>query len=847
MMNIMFRNSNADIGRELASQDYKAHTVRNRMAVLAVVLTTVLLTVVFTVGFGMVRTVSLAASAAPGPGADGNCVYGDYEVLEKVRELPQVEWAAFVRRCSSTYLHNKEFASVETRLFAADRVHYEKNMVDLIAGKYPEKPNEILIPDTMSEQLGLGEEVGIAYPLVVVVRENGGDVEKEIPMTVCGYYKNPLENVKNIYAEIYTDESFIETYNPELSAKRDIIYIKLNNLEFFRFGYDKEEKISEVAELSGADNGGYKMSDLSIIVIVPVFIVAFMIMSCGYFFIYNVFDISVRNDIRFYGELKTIGMTSKQLKGMLLFQMNRIALTGIAAGGLAGFLIGSISGKMIVPVFMDGISGYYQSAGFVETFIFSTVFSWLTVYISTMKPFKIACHISPVEAARYGGKKKKGIFSVLSFALSGILFLVVYTLSMGYDVDVMKERYNETDFRVTHRGSTWAMSEAYMPISGEMVERLEKLPFAENFRVYYEARVKPDYVERDGEIDMYLSSMGEITKEGEIAEDIGIYNECLEEVSNYRIVESERGNYRVGVMGMEAEYLSAEEKYFRVIEGKMDAEKFAEGGYMIYQRGPEWAVSNKKAEYSVHAGDEVRIIFYDDRADRYVEKNFVVMAVITHADPYGTSNIQGRNIILDDETFKSIYSGYEDLIGKICFDGSGRAAEFSDEKEEYEAVWQIIEEEGNLQMYFQSKYEDGMHFTEKKRVIGILGMFLAGMVGLIGIANVVNTVSTDVFARRLEYAAMQSIGMTRKQMKRDIFGKYARYIFLASGLAAVSGAALTYALGMNPLFTGFSAGTFLQALALLLAFAVLLCTWMTRILTNMMNKQSVVERLRSII
>lgn len=862
MMNIMFRNSNADIGRELASEDYKAHTVRNRMAVLAVVLTTVLLTVVFTVGFGMVRTVSLATSAAPGPGADGNCVYGDYEVLEKVRELPQVEWAAFVRRCSSTYLHNKEFASVETRLFAADRVHYEKNMVDLIAGKYPEKPNEILIPDTMSEQLGLGEEVGIAYPLVVVVRENGGDVEKEIPMTVCGYYKNPLENVKNIYAEIYTDESFIETYNPELSAKRDIIYIKLNNLEFFRFGYDKEEKISEVAELSGADNGGYKMSDLSIIVIVPVFIVAFMIMSCGYFFIYNVFDISVRNDIRFYGELKTIGMTSKQLKGMLLFQMNRIALTGIAAGGLAGFLIGSISGKMIVPVFMDGISGYYQSAGFVETFIFSTVFSWLTVYISTMKPFKIACHISPVEAARYGGKKKKGIFSVLSFALSGILFLVVYTLSMGYDVDVMKERYNETDFRVTHRGSTWAMSEAYMPISGEMVERLEKLPFAENFRVYYEARVKPDYVERDGEIDMYLSSMGEITKEGEIAEDIGIYNECLEEVSNYRIVESERGNYRVGVMGMEAEYLSAEEKYFRVIEGKMDAEKFAEGGYMIYQRGPEWAVSNKKAEYSVHAGDEVRIIFYDDRADRYVEKNFVVMAVITHADPYGTSNIQGRNIILDDETFKSIYSGYEDLIGKICFDGSGRAAEdsatqdsagqrnaaeFSDEKEEYEAVWQIIEEEGNLQMYFQSKYEDGMHFTEKKRVIGILGMFLAGMVGLIGIANVVNTVSTDVFARRLEYAAMQSIGMTRKQMKRDIFGKYARYIFLASGLAAVSGAALTYALGMNPLFTGFSAGTFLQALALLLAFAVLLCTWMARILTNMMNKQSVVERLRSII
>lgn len=854
MMNMMFRNSNAGIEKELAAEDYKAHTVRNRVAMMAVVLTTVLLTVVFTVGFSMVRTVSLATSAAPGPGADGNLVYGDYEVLEKVRELPQVEWAAFVRRCSSTYLHNKEFAAVETRLFAADRVHYEKNMVDLIAGEYPKKPNEVLVPDTMSEQLGLGEEVGIVYPLVVVIRENGEDVEKEIPMTVCGYYKNPLENVKNIYAEVYTDESFIETYNPELSANRDIIYVKLNNLDFFRFGHDKEEKMDEVMELSGAKNRGYKTSDLSIFVIIPVFVVVLMIMFCGYFFIYNVFDISVMNDIRFYGELKTIGMTSRQLRSMLLFQMNRIALAGIAVGSFVGFLVGSIAGKVIVPLFMEGISGYYQSGGFVEVFIFSAVFSWITVYISTMKPFKIACQISPVEAVRYGGKKKKGVFSVLSFALSGILFLVVYTLSMGYDIDVMKERYNETDFRVTHRGSMWALDEAYMPVRREMVERLAELPFVENFRVYYEARVKPDYIEEDGEIYMYLSSMGEIAKEGEIAKDIGVYNECLEEGSYYRIAESGRGNYKVGVMGMEAEYLSAEEKYFRVMEGEMNAEKFAEGGYMIYQRCGEWVnmVSNKEAEYPVHAGDHVKITFYDDRADRYVEKDFIVMAIIACTDPYGTSNIQNRNIILDDAIFKGIYSGYEDMVGKVCFDGSGETAEdgmpvFKEEKERYEAVYEIIEEEGNLQMYFQSKYDDGIHFTEEKRVIGFLGIFLAGMVGLIGIANVVNTVSTDVSARKLEYAAMQSIGMTKKQMKRDIFGKYARYVFLASGLAAVSGAVLTYVLGQSPLFTGFSIGAFLQALAVLFAFAVLLCAWMAHILTAVMNKQSVVERLRSIV
>ena len=293
---MMFGNLITGIEKELALEDYKVHTVRNRVAVLAVILTAVLLAVVFNVGLSLVHTVSLATAASPGPGADGNCVYGDYEILEKVRALPQVEWAAFVRRCSSTYLHNKEFAGVETRLFAADSVHYDKNKVELIVGKYPERPDEILVPDTMSEQLELGEKVGIVYPIVTVVRENGEDVEKEIPMTICGYYRNPLENIKNMYAEVYTHESFIHTYKPGLSPDGGIIYVKLNNLDFFRFGHDKEEKMDEVIELSGAKSRGYKMSDLSIVVIIPVFLMALMIMFCGYFLftMYSIFPLLMK-------------------------------------------------------------------------------------------------------------------------------------------------------------------------------------------------------------------------------------------------------------------------------------------------------------------------------------------------------------------------------------------------------------------------------------------------------------------------------------------------------------------------------------------------------------------------
>ena len=159
-MSIMFRNSNAALETELAAEDYKAHPVRNRLAVLAVALSTILLSVTFSAGIGFVQTAARSLGASPGPGCDSASILGDEEVLERVREQPQVDWAAYVRRCSSTRLHNKEFTPLDVYLFAADEVHYDKNMVNLIAGKYPRAADEILLSDTLSNRLGLDKRQG---------------------------------------------------------------------------------------------------------------------------------------------------------------------------------------------------------------------------------------------------------------------------------------------------------------------------------------------------------------------------------------------------------------------------------------------------------------------------------------------------------------------------------------------------------------------------------------------------------------------------------------------------------------------------------------------------------------
>lgn len=854
-MRFMFQNSNAGLERELAAEDYKAHPVRNRMAILAVALTTILICVVFTVGVGLVKAEILSFGASPGPGADSCCIYGDEEILAKVRELPQVDWAAYVKRCSATYLHNREFSGLEVRLFAADKVHYDKNMVELLAGDYPQKADEILLSDTMSERLGLDEKIGVEYSLTVMVQGEEEEIERVIPMTVCGYYKNPLKNISNIYEEIYTGSDFVQIYNPLLGEGYDQIYVKLNNLDFFKLGHDREEKLDEVNTLVGGNGSGHKMSDMSSGIMALILLIVLIIMFCGYIFIYNVFDISIVNDIRFYGELKTIGMTAWQLRRMLFYQMNRIAAWGIVIGSLIGYGVGQFAGKSIVSRFADGIAMYYQPAGAVESFALSAAFSWITVYISTKRPFHAACTISPVEASRYRGKQKKGVFSVLSFGISGILFLLVYTLSAGYQVDVMMERYNETDFRISHKAGLWQQEEAYSPISQELIAALEEQDFTENFSLIYQARTKPDFFLRNG-ICCHEVSLGEIGKEGKLAADMRSYNEnrTAKGDDNMGFPENARGNYRVSVVGVSPEYLARDEKYTEILEGAIEPEKFAVGEYMIYRR---LAIASKDRtfaltdgmDYQVHAGDKVTVSFYDDVAQRYVEKTYTIMAVVANNCMFGTPNTQMGNIIISNEEFCSIYSDHENLVSRICFDASGKfdSTNLEAGRAQYETVAEILEADGNLQLMLDAKYQDGAEFTEKKKTITIFGMFLAAIVGLIGIANLINTVTTDVMARKLEYAAMQSIGMTGKQMERDISTKYARYILISVGLAAVFGTFITYQAAGSPIFTGFSLSAFMQAFLLFLLFSVLLCAMMARILTKAMNRKSIVERLREVV
>ena len=116
-----------------------------------------------------------------------------------------------------------------------------------------------------------------------------------------------------------------------------------------------------------------------------------LILLTGYLIIYNVFHISVAGDIRFYGLLKTIGTTPRQLRRIIRTQALLLSLIGIPVGLLLGWLLGGILTPVIVAR-LDGVSSVVSVSPVL--FVGAALFALVTVLISCRRPGRLAGKVS---------------------------------------------------------------------------------------------------------------------------------------------------------------------------------------------------------------------------------------------------------------------------------------------------------------------------------------------------------------------------------------------------------------------------------------------------------------------
>lgn len=197
-------------------------------------------------------------------------------------------------------------------------------------------------------------------------------------------------------------------------------------------------------------NDAYGMATVNLSSMLPLVAGIAIIFIAGYLLIYNVFYISIAQDIRFYGMLKTLGTTARQIRKIVYRKAIKLSLMGIPIGLLLGWPIG----RLLLPAIVNMLTDDIRIVTTVNPLIFlvAIVFSAITVFISCQKPAVLAAKVSPMEALHYieqtGGKKKqrrskhistmmmaknnltrnkkKVMIVTLSFALSIVLLNSVY-------------------------------------------------------------------------------------------------------------------------------------------------------------------------------------------------------------------------------------------------------------------------------------------------------------------------------------------------------------------------------------------------------------------------------------
>lgn len=838
----MYENNNKKIINEIAKEQYKNHKLRNYISILAISLTAILITAMLTAGFSLLSTADNAMEQAPGPEAHGS-IEGGKEHFEKILKEKEIEWADFVEKCSKTPLHNNEFGGIETRLFAPDMNFYNDNHINMLEGSYPKTTSEIIISDTMVKNLGIESPVGKDYPLDVVILKDETEVEQKIPMKISGVYKNPLYQISSIYEEIYTAPGFAKEFNPKIGEENHIIYVKFNNLNPILLKRDIEVKLYALCDkVGGMHASAGKNSQIgfnsALVMVLPILFLVLLLMSSGYFLIYNIFHISISSDIRWFGMMKTIGTTKKQLKSILNIQINRMSVIGIGIGVIVGYAIGCLIAPQVIKTLTDwGV--YYKAPPFIQIGLLAIIFAWTTVRVSARKPLQTASAISSVEAAKYVPPKKKNIFTIVSLALSCSILLIVVNVVLGFQTNIYIDRYNQNDFQVRHKSSMWASDERYQPISQSLVERIGKLPFIKQEDIIYMARTNDE----EDMSNFYFESTGEIKPEGKL---YNYYQKLLGE--HISMNTSSRENFSLNIFGMPAHRWKTEMTNYNILSGEIDEEKFASGDYIVYQeqdldylRSVYGITSKATKEDRIQAGDILDLSFYDKERDCYIEKELTVMAVIERANEYSSSDIGSAVIVMPDRLFKEIYSQYDNMIASIQL-----TAKEDLSKDQIAQIMNFVKEEHSTQLMTSSRYQQGLDAENVKTTYAVIGFLLVAILGIIGISNVSNTVAADIFAHRIEYASMQSIGMTKKQLFLNLLRQSGRFSILAVIFTIPLGGIGAYMLGDSAFFTGFNAILYIETIFVIVIIMFAICAAMAKILTNVLNQKSIVERLREI-
>ena len=398
--------------RKLSLRSFQAAGKRNLIAVLAIILTTVLFTSLFTIVMSLNESYQTYTFRGIGSYAHGSFKDVSKEEIREIQGHKKIR--ATGERIVAGVSDDGVFAKVPAEISYMDSNAMKWSYIELEEGHEPEAENEVIMDRAALELLGIKPELGVEISLTYQVsdkKQSGGTRTDQFvlagwweydPVTPVHFINVSEKYIKNLEKEMMQEgmESFRTDLSVMLSSSLNIDETMEQieqDLGYQRADPDQDNYVNYGVNWGYTTAQAESKMDPGILVAMGAFLI--LVIFTGYLIIYNIFQISVTSDIRYYGLLKTIGVTPRQLKRIIRQQAILLCAIGCPLGLAAGWLIG----YLLVPVVIEstnlgGISIQISASPLI--FVAAALFSVVTVLISCGRPGKMAAKVSPGEAVK---------------------------------------------------------------------------------------------------------------------------------------------------------------------------------------------------------------------------------------------------------------------------------------------------------------------------------------------------------------------------------------------------------------------------------------------------------------
>lgn len=752
------------IERKLSNKKVMENKTRNVILVIAIALTTVMFTVLMTMFSSISDSQKKEEMRLNGSESFATIKYisdDDYELLKQAFGSENVGYRIFI----SSVINNESLSGQSVEMSYMDENYMATHFCTPSVGSVPVKENQIICDSTTLESLGIEPEIGNMVSLEFIMRNQSYIIDFEI----AGIIQSDMYSRQNIIvSKAFVDKYAVELENTylidgEYSGIRmmDVkIDHKIAPLRYFikeldKHGYSMESPAGNFLDVS-VNPAFETQASMDVSTMIGIILIVLLIMSAGYLVIYNIFEISITQDIHFWALLRMIGTDKKAIIRIVRRQASMLMVVGIPIG----IVVGSILGSILFPYIARTTTiseGYYHYDIKAYSVVFTVIFVAITVYYSARKSARTAISISPVAALRctdgevtihkkkrkvkkgslgklaaanVGRNKKRMILVIVSLSISLILFNCTFILANGIDREKYLQSKMKSDFVIGNSN--------YFNVN---------MHFRTNDDALDEAVIN-EIIRQEGFIQggaMYAyTPMGESLFE---YPDWEQHSETDKEGNQYiRISTGARYKANNGMLSCQ---LYGADDYvlsnFEITEGTTDIDellrKMGSGEYIIMS-------TEGSSEFAV--GDTVTIVL-DGQQYQYT-----LLAKIN----------QGRMEYCQFTTNGFCYYLSSDELKKIS---DVTLMNYSFDAADIDLMENIIDSYCNNEwsgMSYVSAKTYYTSFDDLKSEFWIVGTFMSAVIGGIGVINFINVILTSIISRRKEIATMQSIGMQGKQLQK---------------------------------------------------------------------------------